>query len=460
MSSNAKSSVENNLCFISLKSKGIKVSNEVNKNLTLNEVEKKICKNLMQQMADRGTSIKDLNKTIGEIVEKNPSKVHTFFLLDRSEGIINDLENSEINAENGNYFCYVATYLQLMIKHILPEALKKLNKERESRGEKPIDNLEEIKIFDNDNCETETGKDFYNAVIDTAIEVCSIQAFGNGGVDKNGNKKFRPTNVWKMEETNTKFDIYARQGLQCEKLINEAIIKFAQGAKEKSKKKEEEDNEKKRKLKDILNINNPPKKKFQNNSIQNEELIKIFEITKPTIISDVMKIKIDNKFYLNIVLNFDEKTKADKNLNIITLLENCQQLKKDNFTKKRIQETSEIIYMIVDRISSGEAIVNNFILYENIYLDKNIGFFTRNPNSNSILYELKFIIYHSGSLNSGHFTAYSKFRGGWHYFNSCNGGYAERKVPPLINFTDVYPVCIFYIKNEENNKDSEDCIIF
>ena len=45
-------------------------------------------------------------------------------------------------------------------------------------------------------------------------------------------------------------------------------------------------------------------------------------------------------------------------------------------------------------------------------------------------------------------------------FNSCNEGYAERKVPPLINFTDVYPVCIFYIKNEENNKDSEDCIIF
>ena len=169
------------------------------------------------------------------------------------------------------------------MKVILPEALKKLNKERESRGEKPIDNLEEIKIFDNDNCETETGKDFYNAVKETAIEVCSIQAFGNGGVDKNGNKKFGPIKIWKMEEINTKFDIYARQGLQCEKLINEAIIKFAQGAKEKSKKKEEEDNEKKRKLKDILNINNPPKKNFEKNSIQNEELIKIFEITKPTI---------------------------------------------------------------------------------------------------------------------------------------------------------------------------------
>ena len=64
----------------------------------MNEVEKKICKNLKQQMADRGTSIKDLDKTIGEIVEKNPSKIHTFYLLDKSEGIINNLENSEINA--------------------------------------------------------------------------------------------------------------------------------------------------------------------------------------------------------------------------------------------------------------------------------------------------------------------------------------------------------------------------
>ena len=176
-----------------------------------------------------------------------------------------------------------------------------------------------------------------------------------------------------------------------------------------------------------------------------------------------MKIKIDNKFYLNIVLNFDEQTKTDKNLNIITLLENCQQLKKDIFTKKRIQETSEIIYMIVDRISSGEEIDKNFILYEKIYLDKNIGFFTRNPYSNSILYELKFIIYHKkfSSPNSGHYIAYSKFRGGWHYFDSLDEGYAKRQDPPLINFiNENYPVCIFYAKHEENNKDSEDCIIF
>jgi hypothetical protein len=146
------------------------------------------------------------------------------------------------------------------MKLILPEALKKLNKERESRGEKPIDNLEEIKIYDDDNCETETGKNFYNAVIDTAIEVSSIQDFGKGGVDKNGNKKVSPINIWKMEENNTKEDIYNHQGIKCETLINDAIIRFAQEAKKKSKKKEEEDNEKKRKLKDILEVFNPPKK--------------------------------------------------------------------------------------------------------------------------------------------------------------------------------------------------------
>lgn len=307
MSSNAKSSNKNDTCIISIQSKGVKFSKEVNKNLTLNEVEKKICKNLMKQMADRGTSIKDLEKPIGEIVGKNPSKVHTFYLLDRSEGIIVNLENSEINVNNNGNMCYVATYLQPMMKLILPEALKKLNKERESRGEKPIDNLEEIKIYDDDNCETETGKNFYNAVIDTAIEVSSIQDFGKGGVDKNGNKKVSPINIWKMEENNTKEDIYNHQGIKCETLINDAIIRFAQEAKKKSKKKEEEDNEKKRKLKDILEVFNPPKKKILNSSIQNEEFIKIFEITKPTIVSDVMKIKIDNKFYLNIVLNFDEK---------------------------------------------------------------------------------------------------------------------------------------------------------
>lgn len=433
--------------FINVKKNISEAGKEFNKNLTLNEVEQKFCKALTNQMADRGTSITNLTKTLEQIVKENPSKKLTFTLLSKSEVIINDLENSEANMNNLGNTCYISTYLQGIFKIILPKTLEKLNKERKLKGEKPIENPEDLKNFGLEN-------KFYNDIIDTAIEVISIQRFGNGGVDKNGNKKVSPTNTCQTEKQNSKEDIYLHQGLACEIKINEALYKFAMQAKKKNEKNKEE-------LDGLLSKINPPKKKSQNSSIQNKELIKIFEITKPTIVSEVMKIKIDNKFYLNIVLNFDENTIDDENLNLITLLENCQQLKKDIFTKKRIQETSEIIYMIVDRISSGEEIHKNFLLLENIYLDKNIGFFTEKPSSNSILYELKFIIYHINFRpNHGHYIAYSKFRGEWHCFNDLDGGYAEKKDPPLINFIKgTYPVCFFYVKNEENNKDLENCNI-
>jgi len=433
---------------IRVKNNNSEVEKEFDKNLTLNEVEQKFCKVLKEKMADRGTSITNLTKTLEEIVKENPLKKLTFTLIDKSKGIINDLDKSEVNMNNLGNTCYISTYLQSMFKIILPKALEKLNKERKLKGEKPIENPEDLKNFGIEN-------QFYNDIIDTAIEVINIQKFGNGGVDKNGNTKVSPTNVCNTEKQNSKEDIYLHQGLACEIKINEALYKFAIEAKKKNEKDKEE-------LDGLLSKINPPKKKFKNSSIQNKELIKIFEITKPTIVSEVMKIKIDNKFYLNIVLNFDENTMADENLNIITLLENCQQLKKDNFTKKRIQETSEIIYMIVDRISSGEEIDKNFIILENIYLDKNIGFFTKKPSLNSILYELKFIIYHLyfGRPNYGHYIAYSKFRGEWHYFNDLDIGYAKKEDPPLLNFVkNTYPVCFFYVKNEENNKDLENCNI-
>ncbi len=191
-------------------------------------------------------------------------------------------------------------------------------------------------------------------------------------------------------------------------------------------------------------------------------MIEIYEISKRTIVSEVMKIKIDNKYFLNIVLNFDENTLNDKNLNIITLLDNCRQLKNENFTKKRIQETSKIIYMIVDRISTGEPILNNFSLYENIYLDKNTGFFSKESSLNSILYELKFVIFHIYKDKiRGHYVAYSKFKGEWHYFNDLSKGYATKKNPNLLkDFIDkTFPVCIFYVRSEIKNKDLENCQI-
>ena len=64
MSSNAKSSINKDTCRVSIQSNNIKVSNEFDKNLKLNEVEKQICKKINNQMAIRGTSISDLTKTI------------------------------------------------------------------------------------------------------------------------------------------------------------------------------------------------------------------------------------------------------------------------------------------------------------------------------------------------------------------------------------------------------------
>ena len=112
MSSNAKSSINKDTCRVSIQSNNIKVSNEFDKNLTLNEVEKQICKKINNQMAIRRTSISDLTKTIGEIAEKNPSKELTFKLVEKSEGIIDNLTNSEILFNNGSGMCFAATYYQ------------------------------------------------------------------------------------------------------------------------------------------------------------------------------------------------------------------------------------------------------------------------------------------------------------------------------------------------------------
>ena len=407
-------------------------------NLTLDELEKKFCKFLKDKMMDRNMPIQNLHKKISEIAQKYPSNKWTFYLLNKSQGIITNLEYSQVNMINlDGLSCYISAYLQGFIHIILPKAMKKYNAERESKGLEKVKNLDELK---NNN-------KFNNAIIDTIIEVSYIQEFGHGGVDKNGNKTVIPKEVYNMEkELNLKNKKFLHQVLECEILINEAIYKFAKEAKEK--------------LKDIDKLlskalPNPP-----NSSIINKELIKIYEIIKSTIVSEVMKIKIDNKFYLNIVLNFDENTVNQQNLDIITLLDNCRQLKKDNFTKKKIQETSEIIYMIVDRISNGGAITKNIILYEYLYLDKNNSFFSKESSSNSILYELKFIIFHLYiGPDSGHYVAYSKFKGEWYFFNDLDNNYAQIGKPPLTFFKNLYPICFFYVKPEEKRKDFEKCNI-
>ena len=80
------------------------------------------------------------------------------------------------------------------------------------------------------------------------------------------------------------------------------------------------------------------------------------------------------------------------------------------FNNKKIVETSDVLYMITERISANEDITKNFIVYEKLYF--------QNINE---WFDLKFVIYHNYSgPNFGHNVAYSKCRGEWYYFNDLS----------------------------------------
>lgn len=56
--------------------------------------------------------------------------------------------------------------------------------------------------------------------------------------------------------------------------------------------------------------------------------IQLISLKKPsTSISEVMKLKIENKYVYNIILNFDENTLNKPDLDLFDLLDNCKQLK-------------------------------------------------------------------------------------------------------------------------------------
>ena len=93
-----------------------------------------------------------------------------------------------------------------------------------------------------------------------------------------------------------------------------------------------------------------------------KDSLKIIYLDKNTIISDVMKIKIEGnlKYCCNLVLKFNENNLKDNNLNIFKLLKSCPQLNKNNNSQKKINEISKIIYIGIDRISKGETIKKVF----------------------------------------------------------------------------------------------------
>lgn len=196
-----------------------------------------------------------------------------------------------------------------------------------------------------------------------------------------------------------------------------------------------------------------------------EDLIKVIEINKRTIVSEVVKFKVEghNKYYGNLILKFNDDNLNDPDLDIYKLINDFPQIKKNVYEKRKITETSDIIFMITDRLDYRHTIKKQFQIYENIFLDNN-GYFNSLINGNSYTtFELKFIIFHSFSSEySGHYIAYSKFRGKWHKFNDLHDDYAENEEPPLINNDDedYYPICFYYVKNKEikynNNHNSKD----
>jgi hypothetical protein len=89
------------------------------------------------------------------------------------------------------------------------------------------------------------------------------------------------------------------------------------------------------------NINNNFTEQTKN---ENQDLINIIKLKNTTSISEVMKLKIDNKYVYNIILNFDENTLNKSDLDLFDLLDNCKQLKKKVLERKKLKGL-QILYI-------------------------------------------------------------------------------------------------------------------
>ena len=112
------------------------------------------------------------------------------------------------------------------------------------------------------------------------------------------------------------------------------------------------------------------KKRLLYNIFTGIGLVKIHEITKNTIILEILKIKIENnnKYYCNIVIFW--KLFKRCHLYICKLIPNCPQL-----NNKITIEASDILYITLDRIVPNDAIKTKFIFYEKLHLENIIDWF-------------------------------------------------------------------------------------
>ena len=414
----------------------------VDGNLTLNEIEKKA--KFGDFIFDRGMSIKNLDKKLSELTDQN--SYIGFNLLNKSDKLIKDLEESEINFENySGLSCYQSASLQGFIHILFPLAIRNVNKEREKIGKQKVKDLDELKNNSN----------FNNTIIDTIKEILYIQGCGNGGVNKNGNKRYQAKKLFEIapphflggggegpENIGDVNDLHGNLSEQA-KNLNDAIKSFATSING-----------------NFVSQASPPKKLAANIILSFESSIlngnvKIIEIKQKTIISEIMKFRIEGKYEIfgNLVLKFNNEDLNDSSLDVCKLIKNSPQIKINNFSYRKITNTSDVIFMITDRYQSGYTIKKQFILYEKIYLEN--GYFSSsNIYGNNILFELKFVIFHRlfDDEKSGHYIAFSKIRNEWLKFNDLTNDYAESEKPPLIyNYDEnYYPVAFYYVKNNEN----------
>ena len=448
---------------VELKIPGLNIPNNVrliNGSLTLDKMEKNGKSG--EYVFDRGMSIRNLNKTLKEICGNN--SYISFNLLKISDKLIKDLEESEINFINiAGASCYQSCTLQGFVHIIFPIALKNLNKERLKINKEPVKNLDELK---NESL-------FNNTIIDILKEITYIQGCGNGGKNKDGSKSYRAEKLFKIAPP----IILGGHHQQSDNIkdIDKNHHKLADESKNLNEAKIVEDMlhewEKSPSPPPPKVTSAPPKKSgIEYKIFTGEDLIKVLEINKKTIVSEVIKFRIEgnNKYYGNMVLKFNEDNLNDPYLDIYKLINDCPQIKKNFYEKRKIVETSDILYMVVDRLDYRNTIKKQFNLYENIFLGNN-GYFVpvNNENYSYTSFELKFIIFHRfKSEDSGHYTSFSKIREKWYKFDDLSSDYAKIEEPPLINNKDedYYPVCFYYVKNNviknNSNLHSKNLLLF
>ena len=80
--------------------------------------------------------------------------------------------------------CTESSFLQVMVNVVIPEAIRYMNQEREKNFKRKVKDLDQLKNNTNLN----------NVIIEVLKGISYIQWCGNGGIGKDGNKRYKAMN--------------------------------------------------------------------------------------------------------------------------------------------------------------------------------------------------------------------------------------------------------------------------